>query len=26
LKAINWLSNEIDISLGYHFERYTDDE
>jgi len=26
LEAIDWLSNEIELATGYHFEWYTDDE
>ena len=26
LEAIDWLSNEIELATGYHFERYIDDE
>ena len=25
LDAISWLSNEVELATGYHFERYTDD-
>jgi hypothetical protein len=26
LEAIDWLSNEVELATGYHFERYIDDE
>jgi hypothetical protein len=26
LEAIDWLSSEVELASGYHFERYTDYE